>query len=182
MKNRQNNSALLLCIAIMSSALWGCGQTIVEETAEDVAVVEVVNPKIGDLKLSGNFIATINPDESVYVIPKTTGEVLEVMVEAGDVVKEGDVLAVLDDTLAQISMRTAQINLENAQHSYNLSYGEGASTLNDMQSDNNVTQVEDGVNKLQENLVDAMDALERTKGDLKDKENELADLTPLYNF
>ncbi len=182
MKNRQKNSALLLCIAIMSSALWGCGQTIVEETAEDVAVVEVANPKIGDLKLSGNFIATINPDESVYVIPKTTGEVLEVMVEAGDVVKEGDVLAVLDDTLAQISMRTAQINLENAQHSYNLSYGEGASTLNDMQSDNNVTQVEDGVNKLQENLVDAMDALERTKGDLKDKENELADLKEEYDF
>ena len=96
MKNRQKNSALLLCIAIMSSALWGCGQTIVEETAEDVAVVEVANPKIGDLKLSGNFIATINPDESVYVIPKTTGEVLEVMVEAGDVVKEGDVLCYVE--------------------------------------------------------------------------------------
>ena len=147
-----------------------------------MAVVKTANPEVGDLKLSANFIATINPDESVYVIPKATAEVLEVKVEAGDVVEEGDVLAVLDDTMAQISMKSAQIQLDNAKHAYNLQYGEGASTLNDMKSDNTISQAEDGVNKLQESMVDAMDNLQKAKDKLKEKEDELADLKVEYDF
>lgn len=182
MKKSQKTLVLILCVALSMSALWGCGETVEEETVEDVAVVEAANPEVGSLTLSANFIATISPDESVYVMPKTTAEVLEVLVEAGDVVEEGDVLAVLDDTMAQISMKSAQIQLDNAQRSYNLSYGEGATTLNDMQTDNTLTQVEDGVTDLQESLVDTMDALQKTKDQLKEKENELADLKVKYGF
>ncbi|MDE7478065.1 MAG: efflux RND transporter periplasmic adaptor subunit, partial [Lachnospiraceae bacterium] len=182
MKNRQRKLVLLLCTILSTSALWGCGQTVEEKTADDIAIVETANPEVGELKLSANFIATINPDESVYVIPKATAEVLEVKVEAGDVVEEGDVLAVLDDTMAQFSVKSAQINLDNAQHAYNLQYGEGATTLNNMQADNTVSQAEDGVNKLQENLVDAMDNLQKTKDKLKEKEDELADLKEEYDF
>lgn len=174
--------AVLLCVTLSALAFGGCGQTVVEETAEDVAVVKTANPEVGDLKLSANFIATINPDESVYVIPKATAEVLEVKVEAGDVVEEGDVLAVLDDTMAQISMKSAQIQLDNAKRAYNLQYGEGASTLNDMKSDNTISQAEDGVNKLQESMVDAMDNLQKAKDKLKEKEDELADLKVEYDF
>ena len=161
--------AVLLCVTLSALAFGGCGQTVVEETAEDVAVVQTANPEIGELKLNANFIATINPDESVYVIPKATAEVLEVKVEAGDVVEEGDVLAVLDDTMAQISMKSAQIQLDNAKRAYNLQYGEGATTLNDMKSDNTISQAEDGVNKLQESMVDAMDNLQKAKDKLKVK-------------
>ena len=82
MKNRQQKLALLLCMVLSVSTLWGCGQTVAEETVEDVAIVETAKPEIGELKLTGNFIATVSPDESVYVIPKTTAEVLEVKVEA----------------------------------------------------------------------------------------------------
>ena len=114
MKNRQRKTALLLCAALSASALWGCGETVEETMAEDVAVVETAKPEIGELKLSAEFIATINPDESVYVIPKATAEVLEVRVQAGDVVEEGDVLAVLDDTMAQFTMRNAQTAAQNA--------------------------------------------------------------------
>ncbi len=196
MGNRPRKSALLLCTVLSASALWGCSQTVQEETVEDVAIVEASNPEIGDLKLSGSFIATINPDESVYVIPKATGEVLQVLVEAGDVVQEGDILAVLDDTIAQISMKNAEISanlaqisqqnnqllLDNAQIGYQSSFGEGAELLNEMETDSNLSQVGDGVEALQEGLLDAMDSLDKTKGDLKDAENELADLKKEYDF
>jgi len=189
MKNRQRKTALLLCAALSASALWGCGDTVEETTAEDVAVVETAKPEIGELKLSAEFIATINPDESVYVIPKATAEVLEVRVQAGDVVEQGDVLAVLDDTMAQFTMRNAQtaaqnarIGLDSARLAYDLQYGEGASTLNDMQSDNTITQAEDGVNQLQDKLMDTMDDLQRTKDKLSEKEKELADLKEKYDF
>lgn len=187
--DRQRRIGLLLCAALSASVLWGCGQAPEAETVEDVAVVETARPEVGELKLSADFIATINPDESVYVIPKATAEVLEVRVRAGDVVEAGDVLAVLDDTMAQLSMRNAEtaaqnarIGLNSARLAYDLQYGEGATTLNDMQSDNTVSQAEDGVNQLQEKLVDTMNELQKTKGQLKDKQNELADLKAKYGF
>jgi len=182
MKKIQKKLAMLLCTAVSSVSLWGCGEQVVEETAEDVAIVEASNPEVGSLKLSNSFIATINPDESVYVIPKTTAEVLAVNVEAGDVVQEGDVLAVLDDTMAQMSMKNAQLQLDNAQHAYNLSYGDAATTLNDMQTDSNLDQAADGVDTLQESLVDAMDNLQYYKDMLADEEAELADIKDEYGY
>ena len=83
MKNRQRKMAVLLCVTLSALVFGGCGQVVEEETAEDVAVVETAKPEVGELKLSANFIATINPDESVYVIPKATAEVMEVKVEIG---------------------------------------------------------------------------------------------------
>lgn len=189
MKNRQRRIASLLCMMLSVSALWGCAQTTEEETVDDVAYVETAKPEVGELKLSANFIATISPDESVYVIPKATAEVLEVLVETGDVVEEGDVLAVLDDTMAQFTMRNAetaaqnaQIGLESARLAYDLQYGDSASTLNDMQSDNTISQAEDGVSQLQESLVNTMNDLQKTKDQLKEQEDKLADLKKKYDI
>jgi RND family efflux transporter MFP subunit len=176
MEKRYKRLAILLCTAMASTCLWGCGETEEVATASTVAVVEAQNPEIGSLGLSGSFIATISPDESVYVIPKTTAEVLSVYVSEGDKVEEGDVLAVLDDTLAQIQMKSAELSLDNAERSYNLSYGEGAEILNDMQSDNTLSQAEDGINEMQESLVTAMNSLEKYKTKLADTQKKLDDL------
>ena len=110
MKKRQNKLALLLCTALSLSMLGSCGQKKeeVEKITEDVAIVEASNPTIGELSLKGEFIATISPDDSVYIIPKATAEVVEVKVSAGDVVEAGDVLAVLaKETDCKISSSNA---------------------------------------------------------------------------
>lgn len=196
MKKRQRKIALLLCMVLSASAFCGCGQVSEQETVEDVAIVETANPEVGELKLSANFIATVSPDESVYVIPKATAEVVEVLVEAGDIVAEGDVLAILDDTVAQFTVRNAeaaaqnaqlglanaQLGLANAQLGYDLQYGEAASTLNDMNADVTLTQVEDGMTQLQESYLDAMDTRQQTIDKLKDAEKELEDLKEQYGY
>lgn len=183
MKNRKKELALLLCMALTLPTLGGCGQKAVkEESIEDIAIVEASNPAVGTLTLQGEFIATINPDDSIYVIPKTTAEVMEVKVSAGDVVEAGDVLAVLDDTLAQISMQSAQINLDNAQRAHNLSYGEGAALLNDMQTDSTLSEIEDGVEAQQEGFLDAMDSLAYYKDQLAKAEKELEDVHKEYDY
>lgn len=178
----KKRTMIMICTLLSLGMLSGCGEQVVEEIVEDVAIVNAQNPQIGDLKLSSEYIATVSPDESVYVIPKTTAEVLKVEVETGDVVEEGEVLAVLDDTMAQISMRSAQINYDNAQHAYNLSYGEGATTLNDMQTDNNISNVEDNVVTLQEKLVTTMDDLQKSKDTLKEEEKKLAEAKKKYDI
>lgn len=182
MKNRQKKLAVLLCTALTLSMLGGCGEKVVEETAEDIASIEACKPEVGEMKLSNDYIATISPDESVNVMPKTTAEVVQVNVEAGDVVEEGDVLAILDDTLAKINVKSAQITYENAQHAYNMSYGEGAETLNDMNSDTNLDTAQTSVSDLQESLVDAMTSLDEYKGKLKDAEDELASIKQEYDY
>ena len=184
MKNRQRKLALLLCAVMSLSALGGCGQKeeIAEEVVEDIAIVEAYEPRIGDLKLSGEFIATVNPDESVYIIPKATAEVMEVKVKAGDRVEAGDVLAILDDTMAQLSMRSAQITLDNAQRAYTLSYGDGANLLNDMQTDSNLQKVEDGMEAQQERYLDAMDSLTRYQDLLAEAQDELANVRKKYDY
>lgn len=183
MKNKQRKLVVLLCAAMSFSALGGCGQKeVVEEVVEDVAIVETLVPRIGDLKLSSEFIATVNPDESVYIIPKATAEVMEVKVKAGDIVEAGDVLAILDDTMAQISMRSAKLNLDNAQRAYTLSYGDGATLLNDMQTDSNVQKVEDGIEAQQEGYLDAMDSLARYQDLLAEAQEELADVKKEYDY
>lgn len=183
MKKRKKELALLLCMALALPTLGGCGQeAATEESKEDIAIVEASNPAVGNLTLQGEFIATINPDDSIYVIPKTTAEVMEVKVSAGDVVEAGEVLAVLDDTLAQISMQSAQINLDNAQRAHNLSYGEGAALLNDMQTDSTLSEIEDGVEVQQEGFLDAMDSLAYYKDQLAKAEKELEDVHREYDY
>lgn len=182
MKNRQKKLAVLLCTALTLSMLGGCGEKAVEETTEDIASVEACKPEVGDLSLSSDYIATISPDESVNIIPKTTAEVVQVNVEAGDVVEEGDVLAVLDDTMAQINAKSAQISYDNAQHAYNMSYGEGAETLNDMNSDTTLDSAQTSVSDLQESLVDAMTTLDEYRGKLKDAEDELESNKQKYDY
>ena len=182
MKNRQKKLAVLLCTALTLSMLGGCGEKAVEETTEDIASVEACKPEVGDLSLSSDYIATISPDESINIIPKTTAEVVQVNVEAGDVVEEGDVLAVLDDTMAQINAKSAQISYDNAQHAYNMSYGEGAETLNDMNSDTTLDSAQTSVSDLQESLVDAMTTLDEYRGKLKDAEDELESNKQKYDY
>ncbi len=182
MKNRKRIQATILCAALTAVMLSGCSEEATEETAEDVAIVEAANPQIGDLKLSGDFIATLSPDESVYVIPMATAEVLEVRVSAGDKVEAGDVLAVLDDTMAQYTVKSAQIGLNTAKTNHDMNFGEGATLLNDMSSDSELSGTEDSINDYQEQYFNAMQSLDDAKNKLKDKEAEYAALKEEYDY
>ena len=182
MKSRKRRLAMLLCAAVTAAMLGGCSEEAAEETAEDVAVVEAANPEIGDLKLSGDFIATLNPDESVYVIPMATAEVLEVKVAAGDKVEEGDVLAVLDDTMAQYTVKSAQLGLDTARTNHDINFGEGATLLNDMSSDMELSGTEDNITDYQKQYYNAMNSLEDVKQKLKDKEDEYEALKEEYDY
>ena len=58
--------------------------------------VEVAKVKIGDVEEKLSYVGSLLPDASVTVAPKISGRVEQVLVEVGDRVKEGQVLAVMD--------------------------------------------------------------------------------------
>ena len=92
-----------------------------EAAAEAVAKprVEVVVVKLRDKVETGiATTSTIEAIEEVYVIPKVTGRVEEILVKKGDAVKKGDVLARLDakSEKAQYNSLKAQVAVNKAQH------------------------------------------------------------------
>ncbi len=64
----------------------------------------------GQLKASGTIETT-----TVNVSPELSGKVNQVLVQEGDLVKQGDAVMVLDDTLMQEQKKVAQAGLESAQ-------------------------------------------------------------------
>jgi len=60
---------------------------------------------------------TLEPERQVEVIAKTSGEITTLEVEEGDIVREGTVLARLDEEEAELDLRQAKVRYENLKRS-----------------------------------------------------------------
>ncbi len=84
--------------------------------------VVVQAPETGTIELSTGLTGTVEPADQVYVIPKGSGEVLEVYVNQGDVVQKGQKLFRIDNKqldAARITLNTTQVSVNDAQTSLN---------------------------------------------------------------
>lgn len=104
--------ALVLGLSMMSA---GCGSTETETiTEEKGVVVDVMSAQKGVLTLSNQFVGTIAPKESVYVIPMAQGKVTDTYYQVGDMVQAGDVLFEIDDSAAKMQLEQAKLTYNNA--------------------------------------------------------------------
>ncbi len=78
----------------------------------DAVPVQVANPLYGDISSFMLFSGNIDSEKTVDVYPMTTGIIEKINFDEGDVVKKGDVLAVLDDREARINEEKARIELQ----------------------------------------------------------------------
>ena len=88
------------------------------ETVDSRPVVKVAAPETRTVEVYTEQIGTVQPAESVNVLAMLGGEILEVNFNAGDKVKKGDVLLVINsDSLKslEIQMNSAKIQDEDAQ-------------------------------------------------------------------
>lgn len=81
--------------------------------------VTIESPVKGDITLESGLIGTIQPSDIIYVTPKVAGEIQQVLVEEGDVVKQGQALCKIDNKKqidnARIQMNSAAVAMQNAQ-------------------------------------------------------------------
>lgn len=82
----------------------------VQESAPTVIDETVV--EVGDLSVTVSATGAIAPAKQVPLIFELSAPILEVLVKAGDVVQQGDVLARLDPTDFEATLSDAQIALE----------------------------------------------------------------------
>ena len=86
--------------------------------SEDRIAVSVVS---AGLRATGNQIELVGmtePDREVVVASKSAGEIVQVNFNIGDVVRQGAVLALVDDTYKRLAYENAQINYRKFEEDY----------------------------------------------------------------
>ena len=100
-------SISLLFVAVF--LLWLRHRNL-SETGQETPVVAVsaVKPEVRDLRNSITLSAVLETESRVTVVPKVSGTILEIPVEEGDEVQEGDILAGIDSEPYLLEMKAAE--------------------------------------------------------------------------
>lgn len=111
-------TSIVSALAILGLAtLTGCGTGEASTTGENAVQaavpvpVEIARPWREDLFAIYDATATLASDADAPVIARVAGEVVELLVEEGDTVKAGQVLARLDGQRLRLEMLEAKANL-----------------------------------------------------------------------
>ena len=114
-------AAFLLCL-IPVAGLAGCGQAVPSETpapagrqpTDPQPRVQTIAAGLHDWPSTVRIQGSLQPDEQVVVGAKVPGRVAEVRVDLGSVVRQGDVLAVLDPAEFELRVQQAEAQLSEA--------------------------------------------------------------------
>jgi len=122
MKTTRLISAIAAVAAL--GALSGCGvgeASVVDKDAAETATpipVQVAVPFRGDIYATYHATATISSDFDAPATARVAGQVVELLVEEGDQVEQGRLLARLDGERLRLEMLSARANLEQARKEY----------------------------------------------------------------
>ena len=118
-------TTIIATISLTASALLsGCGTGEAAVSSEESILaatpvtVEVAQPFRADIYATYEATATITSDADAPVVARATGEVVEILVEEGDRVTKGQVLARLDGERLRLEMLAAKANLKQASTEY----------------------------------------------------------------
>lgn len=114
----------LFAALILAVLLAGCQAKIGGEKAEEdeeetpPIPVEVAEVNRGDVVAVYSGTAPLEADGEAMVVAKVGGEIVELLVEEGDSVEQGQVLARLDGDRLRLEQRRARANLDKARKEY----------------------------------------------------------------
>ncbi len=116
--------AIAALAATITIALTACGvgEAKITSTDDQAAVtalpVEVSSPTKADIFATYHTTTTITSDAEAAVVARVGGEVIEILVEEGDQVYQGQVLARLDGDRLRLKALQAKANLDKADKEY----------------------------------------------------------------
>jgi len=116
MKTLKTTIAVLALASTVALPGCGTGEASVTNLAEIRAAapvpVEVTSPVRADIFATYHATSTIESDADAPVLTRVAGEVVEILVEEGDVVRTGQVLARLDGQRLRLEMLAAKADLD----------------------------------------------------------------------
>lgn len=193
-KSGRRAVSVLLAAACAATLLAGCGDTTVEEeeTLSEAIPVEAQMPVAGTLTLKNEFVGTVSPEESVYVIPMVSAEVLNTDISVGDTVIAGQELCKLDTEAAQLQLASAQAQynsaaagVQAAEVGYEIAQAQYDSAVAQLDVQNEQTQRQkdltmyqmqmqiDGISDGIEDINEQIYKLDEDREDAKEQKNDL---------
>jgi len=124
MKTLKPIPATILTLSLSSALLSGCGvgeASLPDTDAIQAATpvpVETAMPFRSDINATYAASASISSDADAPVTARVAGEIVELLVEEGDRVEAGQVLARLDGERLRLEMLAARANLDRAKKEY----------------------------------------------------------------
>lgn len=167
-------SKRILALSLSAGLLLaGCGNTVQEQETLSAVLVDAQAAGRGTLVLSNQFMGTVSPEESVYVIPLAQGTVTETFFDVGDEVQAGDVLFKIDDSGAKLQLQQARLTYTNAQQ-------QADSALTTQQQSANL-QLDANIKTAEAQYMAAQVAWKNTKDSLDDLEKQVDKARKTYN-
>ena len=100
--------ALVAVVVPLTAVLTACSHEPAPEVLRPVRTVEV---RYGEAREENRYVGTVQSRHEVDQAFRVGGKVVERRVDVGDVVREGDVLAVLDDNDYRLAVQAAEQQL-----------------------------------------------------------------------
>ncbi|MFA5948159.1 MAG: efflux RND transporter periplasmic adaptor subunit [Candidatus Gracilibacteria bacterium] len=114
----------LLSLSLFLFSACGTENKVERKIISSAKEVEIFDIKKDKPELSFTTTATVSSDSIVYIMPQTSGKIMEIKAKLGDTVKKYQTLIVLGDSLAtdiaEIQYESAEEGLEKALESKNL--------------------------------------------------------------
>jgi len=122
MKLKQAAVTALIATITMSLSACGVGEAKIatpdSEAAATPLPVDISSPVRADIFATYHTTTTISADAEAPVPARVSGEVMEILVEEGDHVERGQILARLDGDRLRLQMLQAAANMEKASKEY----------------------------------------------------------------
>lgn len=122
MKLKNHAIAALAATSTLFLSACGAGKANVAVTDEQTTLaplpVEIASPVKADIFATYHTTTSITADSEAPVLARVSGEVVEILVEEGDRVVKGQILARLDGDRLRLQMRQAQANLDKTRKEY----------------------------------------------------------------
>ena len=100
---------------LMLGALVGLGSCGIDMPKETKSSFETMTVKKSDIELPFKFSARMKGQNDVTVTPQVSGQLMQICVSEGQLVRKGQTLFVIDSRNARLELEAAQANLQAAQ-------------------------------------------------------------------
>lgn len=115
--------AVVVVILLLIIVMRACSSKN-DMDVKPLSTVSVGKAETGNIAVETSLVGTVEPGDVYYVIPKAAGEVLNIYVNAGDTVNEGDPICDIDNSKAvdgaKIALDSAKVQLKTANEAKDL--------------------------------------------------------------
>ncbi len=142
-----------ISLYLLFLALAGCGKQPEAQAPPPAVAVEVTDLNRTNVQSSSEFVGNLEAQQRVALAPRVDGRVLEIAVEEGDTVKQGDLILELQLNREQGEVDAAQseVNIQRA----------------------NVSNAEAELRAVEAEVASAQAAVQQSQADLREQEAEL---------